>query len=90
MGKLGRSLADGFEEEDAGGNGDVEARHVAGHRDGGDPLTSAGANYGLHPAPRGVVRPAGEWNQARIKVEAQKLAVEQAKVAVSMAKLMAS
>jgi hypothetical protein len=39
-----------------------------GHYDGGDPLTSAGANYGLHPAPRGVVRPAGEWNSARIIV----------------------
>lgn len=41
----------------------------AGHIDGGNPLTSAGANYGLHPAPRGVVHPAGEWNQARIRVE---------------------
>lgn len=39
------------------------------HRDGRDPLTSAGAAYGLYPAPRGVVRPAGEWNQARIRVE---------------------
>lgn len=39
-----------------------------GHYDGGDPLTSAGANYGLHAAPRGVVNPAGEWNQARIVV----------------------
>lgn len=38
------------------------------HYDGGDPLTSAGANYGLHPAPRGVVRAAGEWNHARIVV----------------------
>src|SRR5690606_19356342 len=38
----------------------------AGHADGRDPLTSAGANYALHPAPRGVVRPAGEWNEARI------------------------
>ncbi len=38
------------------------------HRDGGDPLTSAGANYALHPAPRGVVRPAGEWNEARMRV----------------------
>lgn len=38
----------------------------AGHADGRSPLTSAGANYGLHPAPRGVVRPAGEWNEARI------------------------
>jgi hypothetical protein len=39
------------------------------HPDGGDPLTSSGANYALHPAPRGVVRPAGEWNSARIKVD---------------------
>lgn len=39
-----------------------------GHVDGGDPLTSAGANYGLHPAPRGVVNPAGEWNEVRIRV----------------------
>jgi hypothetical protein len=39
------------------------------HADGQNPLTSAGANYGLHPAPRGVVRPAGEWNRARIRVE---------------------
>ncbi|HEX6316062.1 MAG TPA: DUF1080 domain-containing protein [Gemmatimonadaceae bacterium] len=36
------------------------------HRDGRNPLTSAGANYGLYPAPRGVVRPAGQWNTARI------------------------
>jgi hypothetical protein len=39
------------------------------HRDGRDPLTSAGADYALYPAPRGVVRPAGEWNQARIVVQ---------------------
>lgn len=41
----------------------------AGHADGGSPLTSAGSNYALHPAPRGVVRPAGEWNHARIVVD---------------------
>jgi hypothetical protein len=39
------------------------------HQDGGSDLTSAGANYGLHPAPRGVVKPAGEWNSARILVQ---------------------
>ncbi|MDJ0652598.1 MAG: DUF1080 domain-containing protein [Xanthomonadales bacterium] len=43
------------------------------HRDGKDPLTSAGANYGLHPAPRGVVKPAGQWNAARIKVEDERI-----------------
>lgn len=40
-----------------------------GHVDGGDPLTSAGSNFGLHPAPRGVVRPVGEWNHSRVRVE---------------------
>lgn len=38
------------------------------HKDGKDPLTSAGANYALHPAPRGVVNPAGKWNHARLRV----------------------
>jgi hypothetical protein len=38
------------------------------HSDGKNPLTSAGANYGMYPAPRGVVHPAGEWNHARILV----------------------
>lgn len=36
--------------------------------DGRNPLTSAGAAYGLYPAPRGAVKPAGEWNTARIIV----------------------
>lgn len=36
------------------------------HRDGRSPLTSAGAVYGLYPAKPGVVKPAGEWNVARI------------------------
>ncbi len=39
------------------------------HVDGRSTLTSAGANYALHPAPRGVVRPAGEWNEARVRVQ---------------------
>ena len=34
--------------------------------DGRDPLTSAGSAYGLYPAPRGVVKPAGEWNTSRV------------------------
>lgn len=38
----------------------------AGHRDGQNRLTSAGSNYGLYGAPRGVVKPAGEWNSSRI------------------------
>lgn len=36
------------------------------HYDGRSPYTSAGAVYGLYPAPRGVVRPAGEWNESRV------------------------
>lgn len=35
-------------------------------RDGRNRLTSAGANYGLYPAPAGIVKPAGEWNETRI------------------------
>lgn len=43
------------------------------HPDGQSPLTSAGSNYALHPAPRGVVRPAGAWNQARIVVDGDRV-----------------
>ena len=45
----------------------------AGHRDGGRPETSAGACYGVYPAPRGVVRPAGEWNAARVVVRGSRV-----------------
>jgi hypothetical protein len=38
------------------------------HADGKSPLTSAGAVYGLYPTPRGIVKPAGEWNAARLVV----------------------
>lgn len=39
------------------------------HPDGRSPLTSAGSLYAIYPAPRGVVRPAGEWNAVRIVVK---------------------
>ena len=38
----------------------------AGHADGKSRLTAAGSNFALYPAPAGIVRPAGEWNEARI------------------------
>jgi hypothetical protein len=38
------------------------------HADGKSRLTSAGALYGLYPAPEGAVKPAGQWNSARIVV----------------------
>ena len=38
------------------------------HADGQSPLTSAGSLFGLYPAPRGLVKPAGQWNRARIMV----------------------
>lgn len=41
----------------------------ANHADGRNAITSAGSNFALHPAPRGGVRPAGEWNSARIVVQ---------------------
>jgi hypothetical protein len=39
------------------------------HRDGRSELTSTGANYAVHPVPRGIVKPAGEWNTGRIAVQ---------------------
>ena len=39
------------------------------HADGGNRLTSAAAAYALYAAPEGVVKPAGESNQARIVVD---------------------
>lgn len=37
--------------------------------DGKSRLTAAGSDYALYPAPAGVVKPAGEWNSARIIVK---------------------
>jgi len=39
-----------------------------GHPDGKSRLTAAGSDYDLYPSPAGVVKPAGQWNQARIVV----------------------
>lgn len=39
------------------------------HPDGKNPLQCAGAAYDLYPAPRGHVRPGGEWNSARLVVD---------------------
>lgn len=44
------------------------------HEDGNDPLTSAGAVYGLYPAVPGLVKPAGEWNSVRIVVRGDEVA----------------
>lgn len=38
------------------------------HADGKSELTSAGSNFGLYGVPRGVSRPAGEWNSVRLLV----------------------
>lgn len=43
------------------------------HADGRSPITSAGSNYALNPAPRGNVKPAGEWNSGRIIVQDQQV-----------------
>jgi type 1 glutamine amidotransferase len=41
----------------------------AGHRDGQNPETSAGANYALHAPTSQAVRPVGEWNEVRLRVQ---------------------
>lgn len=40
----------------------------ANHPDGDSRLTSAAASYALYAAPAGIVKPADEWNRARIVV----------------------
>ena len=39
-----------------------------GHKDGKEPLTSAGSNYAMHAPVRDVTKPVGEWNEARLIV----------------------
>ncbi len=46
-----------------------DSRHV----DGGDPKTSSGANYALHAPSEDVVRPVGQWNEARIVAEGSRV-----------------
>lgn len=43
------------------------------HADGKNPLTSAGANYGLHAPVRDVTRPVGEWNDVTLLVSGAKV-----------------
>lgn len=43
------------------------------HEDGKSRLTAAGALYGLYPAPEGAVKPAGQWNTARILVNGNRV-----------------
>lgn len=39
------------------------------HADGKSELTSAGSNFALYAVPRGISRPAGEWNTVRLLVD---------------------
>jgi hypothetical protein len=52
---------------------EMQALDNENHADGESALTSAGANYGLHPAPRGLARFAGEWNFVRIVVSGDRV-----------------
>ena len=38
----------------------------ANHKDGQSPITSAGANYAVHPPSKDVSKPIGEWNSVRL------------------------
>ena len=40
----------------------------AGHADGRSRLTAAGSNFALDSSPPGIVKPAGQWNTARLVV----------------------
>jgi 3-keto-disaccharide hydrolase len=39
------------------------------HKDGANPLTSAGSNYAVHAPIRDVTKPVGEWNTVRLVVK---------------------
>ncbi|MCC5827967.1 MAG: ThuA domain-containing protein [Phycisphaeraceae bacterium] len=43
------------------------------HGDGRNRLTSAGSNYAMHAPAHDVVRPAGEWNRARLIVHGDRV-----------------
>ncbi len=43
------------------------------HADGKRPITSAGSNYALHPPSEQVTRPVGEFNEARLRVDGDKV-----------------
>ena len=38
----------------------------AGHNDGRNPHTSAGSVHSVYAPPKGIVKPAGEWNTSRV------------------------
>ena len=45
----------------------------SGHRDGRNPLTSAGSNYGLHAPAMDATVAVGEWNRARMVVNGNRV-----------------
>ena len=45
---------------------EMQILNNAEHRDGKEPLTSAGSNYAVHAPVRDVTKPIGEWNQVRL------------------------
>ena len=48
---------------------EIQVLDNAVHRDGKDPLTSAGSNYAVHPPTKDVTKPIGEWNTVRLVVK---------------------
>ena len=49
---------------------EVQVLDNHGHRDGKNPLTSAGSCYGLYAPTKDVTKPVGSWNQMRLLVKA--------------------
>ena len=48
---------------------EVQVLDNAMHKDGKNPLTSAGSNYAVHAPVRDVTKPIGEWNAVRLLVK---------------------
>ena len=48
---------------------EFQVLHNAGHKDGANPITSAGSNYAMHPPAKDVTNRVGEWNDIRLIVK---------------------
>ncbi len=52
---------------------EVQILHNAGHHDGEQAITSAGSNYALHSPGEDITRPVGEFNEARLLVDGDRV-----------------
>lgn len=52
---------------------EIQILDDARHKDGGNPATTAGSLYGLYPRSKPAVKPVGEWNASRLRVQGNRV-----------------